>query len=111
MSEASDIQTLGNVSRPPGHHAQDALCGGYCYFNNAAIAARYLLEYRDSGALAILDIDYHHGNGSRWPMFGLESRFDRRGFVAAQQIFYEDPRVLYVSLHADGDYPCKYSCC
>ncbi|EIW63806.1 Arginase/deacetylase [Trametes versicolor FP-101664 SS1] len=74
------------LSRPPGHHAQDALCGGYCFFNNAAIAAKYLLEDRGSGALAILDVDYHHGNGT-------------------QQIFYEDPRVLYVSLHADGDYP------
>lgn len=71
MSEASDIQTYRNVRRPPGHHAQDALCGGYCFFNNAAIAAKYLLEDRGSGALAILDVDYHHGNGSRWQMFGL----------------------------------------
>ncbi|KAH9854417.1 Arginase/deacetylase [Lenzites betulinus] len=74
------------LTRPPGHHAQDALCGGYCFFNNAAIAAKYLLEYCGCSAIAILDVDYHHGNGT-------------------QQIFYEDPRVLYVSLHADGDYP------
>ncbi|KAI0327689.1 Arginase/deacetylase [Cubamyces sp. BRFM 1775] len=72
--------------RPPGHHAQDGLCGGYCFLNNAAIAAKYLLQHRGWGNVAILDIDYHHGNGT-------------------QQIFYEDPRVLYVSLHAADDYP------
>ncbi|KAI0658343.1 hypothetical protein C8Q70DRAFT_994975 [Cubamyces menziesii] len=56
--------------RPPGHHAQDALCGGYCFLNNVAIAAKYLLQHRGCGSVAILDIDYHHGNGSRW-MFRL----------------------------------------
>ncbi|KAI0640253.1 hypothetical protein C8Q77DRAFT_1214524 [Trametes polyzona] len=79
----------GVVRRPPGHHAQDAVCGGYCFFNNAAIAAKYLLEHRGSKASAILDVDCHHGNGT-------------------QQIFYDDPRVLYVSLHAGGDYPCEH---
>ncbi|KAI0352281.1 Arginase/deacetylase [Trametes cingulata] len=74
------------LARPPGHHAQDAICGGYCFFNNVAIAAKYLLEHHSCGAVAILDVDYHHGNGT-------------------QQIFYDDPRVLYVSLHAEGDYP------
>jgi acetoin utilization deacetylase AcuC-like enzyme len=61
--------------------------GGYCYLNNAAIAARWL---RDQGAarVAVLDVDYHHGNGT-------------------QNIFWSDPSVLFVSLHADPreEYP------
>jgi acetoin utilization deacetylase AcuC-like enzyme len=71
------------LCRPPGHHAAQDLYGGYCYLNNAAIAARWL-----GGSTAILDIDYHHGNGT-------------------QMIFYEDPAVLFCSLHAhpDEDYP------
>ena len=71
------------LCRPPGHHAAADLYGGFCYLNNAAIAARYL-----SQRLAILDVDYHHGNGT-------------------QLIFYDDPSVLYCSLHAhpDDDYP------
>jgi acetoin utilization deacetylase AcuC-like enzyme len=73
------------LCRPPGHHAAADLYGGFCYLNNAAIAARYL----QSGArVAVLDIDYHHGNGT-------------------QAIFYADPAVLFCSLHAhpDDDYP------
>ncbi len=71
------------LCRPPGHHAARDLYGGFCYLNNAAIAARTL-----GGRVAILDIDYHHGNGT-------------------QEIFYQDPEVLYCSLHAhpDDDYP------
>lgn len=67
------------LCRPPGHHAMRARCGGFCYLNNAAIAARFLLQ---SGRVAILDVDYHHGNGT-------------------QEIFYASGQVLYVSLHAD----------
>lgn len=79
------------LTRPPGHHAGPAVCGGYCFFNNVAIAARSLQSKiaRESGEVpkvAILDIDYHHGNGT-------------------QDVFYQDPSVLYVSLHAEGDYP------
>jgi acetoin utilization deacetylase AcuC-like enzyme len=72
------------LCRPPGHHAGRDLYGGFCYLNNAAIAARYL----QPGRVAILDIDYHHGNGT-------------------QAIFYGDATVLYCSLHAhpDDDYP------
>jgi len=72
------------LCRPPGHHAARDLYGGFCYLNNAAIAARHL----QPGRVAILDIDYHHGNGT-------------------QAIFYTDPTVLYCSLHAhpDDDYP------
>ena len=69
------------LCRPPGHHAARAMYGGYCFFNNAAIVAEDLVR-RGAGRVAILDIDYHHGNGT-------------------QQIFWERSDVLYVSLHAD----------
>src|SRR5450631_2526325 len=69
------------LCRPPGHHAARDLYGGYCFLNNAAIAAQSL---RDQGAarVAVLDVDFHHGNGT-------------------QDIFYDRPDVLYVSLHGD----------
>jgi acetoin utilization deacetylase AcuC-like enzyme len=67
------------LCRPPGHHAMPDQYGGFCYLNNVAIAARYL---QADGPVAILDIDYHHGNGT-------------------QAIFYEDPAALFCSLHAD----------
>lgn len=67
------------LCRPPGHHAAQKHSGGYCYFNNAAIAAHFLSKH---GRVAILDIDYHHGNGT-------------------QELFYDRNDVLYVSLHAD----------
>jgi len=63
--------------RPPGHHAERRSFGGFCYFNSAAISAHYLSSY---GKVAILDIDYHHGNGQ-------------------QYIFYERSDVLTVSIH------------
>ena len=62
------------------------MCGGYCYVNNVAAAARTIQHEKPGSRIAILDIDYHHGNGT-------------------QSIFYNDPSVLYVSLHAKGDYP------
>jgi acetoin utilization deacetylase AcuC-like enzyme len=69
------------LGRPPGHHAHADLYGGYCYLNNAAVAAETL---REAGAarVAVLDIDYHHGNGT-------------------QAIFYGRGDVLTVSIHAD----------
>jgi acetoin utilization deacetylase AcuC-like enzyme len=70
------------LCRPPGHHAARGMLGGYCYFNNAAIAAEWLRRERGARKVAILDIDYHHGNGT-------------------QQIFWERGDVLYLSLHAD----------
>ena len=75
------------LCRPPGHHAGADYLGGYCYLNNAAIAAREAIR-RGAGRVAILDIDYHHGNGT-------------------QDIFYEDPAVFFASIHADPatDYP------
>ncbi|CAE6431401.1 unnamed protein product [Rhizoctonia solani] len=88
VSEPSVQGTLGTfaLTRPPGHHAGPSVCGGYCFFNNVAIAARYLQSRVPNAKVAILDIDYHHGNGT-------------------QEVFYQDPSVLYVSLHAEGDYP------
>jgi acetoin utilization deacetylase AcuC-like enzyme len=73
------------LCRPPGHHAGRDFSGGYCYFNNTAIAAK-ILSVR--GPVAVLDIDYHHGNGT-------------------QDIFWEDDRVLTISLHCDprNEYP------
>jgi acetoin utilization deacetylase AcuC-like enzyme len=70
------------LSRPPGHHAARGMLGGYCYFNNAAIVAEWLRREGGARRVAILDIDYHHGNGT-------------------QQIFWERGDVLYLSLHAD----------
>ncbi len=75
------------LCRPPGHHAGADYLGGYCYLNNAAIAAR-AAQAAGRGRVAILDVDYHHGNGT-------------------QDIFWDDPTVFYASLHADPatDYP------
>ena len=79
------------LCRPPGHHAGKSFCGGYCYLNNAAVAAHWLSA---QGKVAILDIDYHAGNGT-------------------QDIFYERGDVLTISIHADpdGEYPafCGYA--
>jgi acetoin utilization deacetylase AcuC-like enzyme len=73
------------LCRPPGHHAGAEICGGYCFLNNAAIAAQWLSH---KGKVAILDIDYHAGNGT-------------------QDIFYDRPDVFMVSIHADParEYP------
>jgi len=75
------------LCRPPGHHAGRNLIGGYCFFNNAAIVAESLAA-RGASKVAILDVDFHHGNGT-------------------QQIFWQRGDVLYVSLHGDpgGIYP------
>ncbi|MPT39670.1 MAG: histone deacetylase family protein, partial [Achromobacter sp.] len=76
-----------SLCRPPGHHAHAGTMGGYCFINNAAVAAQ---SFRDRGAarVAILDVDYHHGNGT-------------------QSIFYERGDVLTVSVHGDPttEYP------
>jgi acetoin utilization deacetylase AcuC-like enzyme len=69
------------LCRPPGHHAAADLYGGYCFLNNAAIAAQSLID-GGAGRVAILDVDYHHGNGT-------------------QSIFYDRPDVLFLSLHGD----------
>jgi acetoin utilization deacetylase AcuC-like enzyme len=69
-----------SMSRPPGHHAGREFYHGFCYFNNSAVAAQEILK--SGKKVAILDIDVHHGDG-------------------VQDIFYDHPSVLYVSLHAD----------
>jgi acetoin utilization deacetylase AcuC-like enzyme len=89
---AADLVAAGERSayalcRPPGHHAGRGTFGGYCYLNNAALAAQRL---RDAGLarVAVLDVDYHHGNGT-------------------QDIFWERADVLVVSIHGspDTEYP------
>lgn len=77
------------LCRPPGHHAAEDLFGGYCYLNNAAVAARDLQRREGGCRISILDIDYHHGNGT-------------------QLIFYRDPTVQYCSLHAHPDHEYPY---
>jgi acetoin utilization deacetylase AcuC-like enzyme len=67
------------LCRPPGHHATRARYGGFCFFGNAALAARRLSGL---GRVAVLDIDFHHGNGT-------------------QDITYRSDEVLYVSIHGD----------
>lgn len=74
------------VIRPPGHHAQDDIAMGYCFFNNVAVAAASaLVKYPNLiKRVLILDWDIHHGNGT-------------------QQIFYDNPNVLYISIHRWDD--------
>lgn len=76
------------LTRPPGHHAERAKAGGYCYANNAAIAAQFLI---DSGVkkVCIFDFDVHHGNGT-------------------QDIFYDRPDVLVVNIHASPEFKFPY---
>jgi len=74
------------LCRPPGHHAEQRVYGGFCYFSNAAIAAHRLSE---KGKVALLDIDYHHGNGS-------------------QEIFYKRNDVLTISLHGHPNHSYPY---
>ena len=71
------------LARPPGHHALKDKMGGYCFLNNAAIAAQYLLDH-GAGKVAILDIDAHHGNGT-------------------QQWAWDKPNVLFASIHGNPD--------
>jgi acetoin utilization deacetylase AcuC-like enzyme len=75
-----------SLGRPPGHHAERARAMGFCLFNNIAIAAHWALEVLGLTRVLIVDWDVHHGNGT-------------------QDIFYEDPRVLFVSSHQSPLYP------
>lgn len=73
-------RTAFALTRPPGHHAASEMYGGYCFLNNAAIAAQCMAD--QGRRVAILDVDMHHGNGT-------------------QSIFYDCPDVLTVSIHGD----------
>jgi acetoin utilization deacetylase AcuC-like enzyme len=84
---ATGEPTFG-LCRPPGHHAAVDQFGGYCFFNNAAIAAQRALD-AGKRRVAILDVDFHHGNGT-------------------QQIFYRRDDVLFASLHGDPDVTFPY---
>jgi acetoin utilization deacetylase AcuC-like enzyme/GNAT superfamily N-acetyltransferase len=72
--------------RPPGHHAERKAFGGFCYLNSSAIAAHFLSRI---GTVAVLDVDYHHGNGT-------------------QDIFYERPDVLSISIHGHPRFAYPY---
>jgi acetoin utilization deacetylase AcuC-like enzyme len=74
------------ASRPPGHHAEKTTAMGFCLFNNAAIAARHAQKAHGAERVAIVDWDVHHGNGT-------------------QDIFWDDPSVLYCSTHQMPLYP------
>jgi acetoin utilization deacetylase AcuC-like enzyme len=74
------------VARPPGHHALPDQAMGFCFFNNAAVAARWAQAELRLERVAIVDWDVHHGNGT-------------------QAIFWDDPSVLYVSVHQWPFYP------
>jgi acetoin utilization deacetylase AcuC-like enzyme len=74
------------IARPPGHHALAEETMGFCFFNNAAVAARHAQAAHGLKRVAILDWDLHHGNGT-------------------EAIFYDDPTVLYMSTHQNPNWP------
>ena len=76
------VQNAFCAVRPPGHHAEHSRALGFCFFNNVALGASYLLENFHLERVAIVDWDVHHGNGT-------------------QHLFESDPRVFYLSLHED----------
>lgn len=81
-----EVRNAFSAMRPPGHHATSNEAMGFCLFNHVAVVARYAQAVHGVGKVAILDWDVHHGNGT-------------------QAIFYEDPSVLFVSLHQYPFYP------
>ncbi|OZI12601.1 class II histone deacetylase [Bacillaceae bacterium SAS-127] len=74
------------LTRPPGHHAEAELGMGFCLFNNVAIAAKYAQKHLGLNRILILDWDVHHGNGT-------------------ESAFYDDPNVLFISIHQERNYP------
>ena len=86
VDHALDGDAIGlALVRPPGHHAERERAMGFCLYNNAAVAAAHALD-RGLERVAVVDYDVHHGNGTQW-------------------IFYDDPRVLYLSTHQYPFYP------
>ncbi len=84
--EAVKKEPSFSLMRPPGHHATKTQLGGFCYFNNIAVAVRHLISCSLACKVAILDIDCHHGNGT-------------------QDIFLGEESVLFISLHQVPLYP------
>jgi acetoin utilization deacetylase AcuC-like enzyme len=80
------VRNAFSSMRPPGHHAERAKAMGFCFFNNAAIAARHAQKAHGAERVAIVDWDVHHGNGT-------------------QEIFWSDPSVLFCSTHQMPLYP------
>ena len=89
---ATDLVIAGKAStafcnvRPPGHHAEYAAAGGFCFFNNVAVGIRHALNVHGLARVALVDFDVHHGNGS-------------------EDIFHADERVLMCSIFEDNIYP------
>ena len=83
---AGEVRNAFCAVRPPGHHATTDKAMGFCLLNNVAIAARYIQKQKKLPKVLIVDWDVHHGNGT-------------------QDIFYEDPRVFYFSVHRYPFYP------
>ena len=81
-----EIDNAYCLVRPPGHHAVAEAAMGFCLFNNVAVAARYAIDQYGLERVMIIDFDVHHGNGT-------------------QEMFYDDPRVLYFSTHQAPFYP------
>jgi acetoin utilization deacetylase AcuC-like enzyme len=86
LDGADGRQTPFSIGRPPGHHAVEDDAMGFCFFNNAAVAAQAVIDRGDADRVAIFDWDVHHGNGT-------------------QDIFYDQADVFYASIHEDGLYP------
>lgn len=85
MEYAVNGEPAFSLTRPPGHHASTENLGGFCYFNNIAIAVKKYMQ-RNNKRVAILDIDCHHGNGT-------------------EEIFFGNENVLFISLHQYPLYP------
>ncbi|XP_041719233.2 histone deacetylase 5-like isoform X3 [Coregonus clupeaformis] len=81
---AGELKNGFAVVRPPGHHAEESTAMGFCFFNSVAITAKLLKQKLGVGKILIVDWDIHHGNGT-------------------QQAFYNDPNVLYISMHRYDD--------
>ncbi|AHG02885.1 acetoin utilization protein [Halobacterium sp. DL1] len=86
LNGADGRNTPFALGRPPGHHAVEGDAMGFCFLNNAAIAAQYALDDLGAERVAIFDWDVHHGNGT-------------------QDIFYDSGDVFYASIHEEGLYP------
>ncbi|KAG2452933.1 hypothetical protein HYH02_002272 [Chlamydomonas schloesseri] len=83
-----ELRNAYALVRPPGHHAERGHGMGFCIFNNVAVAAAHALAAHGLKRVAVVDFDVHHGNGT-------------------QHIFESDPRVLFISIHQDSNYPLR----